>query len=55
MDSRGILVIVASALLGFILFYALATFTNLPMWVNLAVAFILAVFIPQLVNNSLSE
>ena len=55
MVSRENQVIVAFGVLAIILLYVLATLTDLPTWVSIAVVIVVGVIIPQLVNGSLSE
>lgn len=55
MVSRENQVIIASAILAILLLYVLATFTNLPSWVSIAVVIVVGVLVPQLVNESLGN
>lgn len=53
MLSRENRVVIASGVLAIVLLYGLSTFTNLPTWVNVAVAIVVGVIAPQLINESL--
>lgn len=53
MVSRENQVIVVFGLLAIALLYGLATLTDLPTWVSIAVVIVVGVILPQLVNGQL--